>query len=261
MTLPGRAGRAADAAANGSFGVRAIATEVREARESDGDLMTETVPIAATRYTKSCSGASAPRCAAAQLYAPGHPLVARNVVVVHRRRPAPARGRCRRVVDRARRRRGGRRRRADDARRGDPRRPLRQAQVARRRARLDRQGRDRRRTGRHRRRARAAGSSRPATRTTTAFPDFPHVRVGLVRVEQRTQTTLADMATIRKLYSQASSTDADRLGERGARGRGEGDRGAGRRGRTGAGRQPEPQRARGAHRRCAASTTTRSRTW
>jgi len=40
----------------------------------------------------------------------------------------------------------------------------------------------------------------------TSWPDFPHVRVGLVRVEQRTQTTLADMATIRKLYSQASAT-------------------------------------------------------
>ncbi len=40
----------------------------------------------------------------------------------------------------------------------------------------------------------------------TAWPDFPHVRVGLVRVEQRTQTTLTDMPTIRALYSRASST-------------------------------------------------------
>jgi len=39
-----------------------------------------------------------------------------------------------------------------------------------------------------------------------AFPDLPHVRIGLVRIELRTQTSLADMATIRKLYSQASST-------------------------------------------------------
>jgi putative nucleotidyltransferase with HDIG domain len=38
------------------------------------------------------------------------------------------------------------------------------------------------------------------------FPDLPHVRVGLVRVDERTQASLADMATIRKLYSQASST-------------------------------------------------------
>jgi len=37
------------------------------------------------------------------------------------------------------------------------------------------------------------------------FPDLPHVRIGLVRIEQRTQASLADMATIRKLYSQASS--------------------------------------------------------
>jgi putative nucleotidyltransferase with HDIG domain len=38
------------------------------------------------------------------------------------------------------------------------------------------------------------------------LPNLPHVHLGLVRVEQRTQTTLADMATIRKLYSRASST-------------------------------------------------------
>jgi putative nucleotidyltransferase with HDIG domain len=38
------------------------------------------------------------------------------------------------------------------------------------------------------------------------FPNLAHVRVGLVRVEERTQTTLADMATIRRLYSRASST-------------------------------------------------------
>jgi putative nucleotidyltransferase with HDIG domain len=38
------------------------------------------------------------------------------------------------------------------------------------------------------------------------FPALPHVRIGLVRIEQRTQASLADMATIRKLYTQASST-------------------------------------------------------
>jgi putative nucleotidyltransferase with HDIG domain len=38
------------------------------------------------------------------------------------------------------------------------------------------------------------------------FPDLPHIRVGLVRIEQRTQASVADMATIRKLYTQASST-------------------------------------------------------
>ena len=38
------------------------------------------------------------------------------------------------------------------------------------------------------------------------FPEFAHVRVGLVRIEQRTQASTADMATIRKLYTQASST-------------------------------------------------------
>jgi putative nucleotidyltransferase with HDIG domain len=40
----------------------------------------------------------------------------------------------------------------------------------------------------------------------TAWPDLPHVRVGLVRIEQRTETTLNDMPTIRALYSRASST-------------------------------------------------------
>ncbi len=39
-----------------------------------------------------------------------------------------------------------------------------------------------------------------------AFPDLPHVRIGLVRIEDRTQASVADMATIRKLYSQACST-------------------------------------------------------
>ncbi len=38
------------------------------------------------------------------------------------------------------------------------------------------------------------------------FPDLPHVRVGLVRIEERAQASLADMATIRKLYTTASST-------------------------------------------------------
>ena len=38
------------------------------------------------------------------------------------------------------------------------------------------------------------------------FPELPHVRVGLVRIEERAQASLADMATIRKLYMQASST-------------------------------------------------------
>jgi putative nucleotidyltransferase with HDIG domain len=42
--------------------------------------------------------------------------------------------------------------------------------------------------------------------TEIPFPNLAHVRIGLVRVEERTQTTLADMATIRKLYSRASST-------------------------------------------------------
>jgi putative nucleotidyltransferase with HDIG domain len=36
--------------------------------------------------------------------------------------------------------------------------------------------------------------------------ELPHVRVGQVRVEQRVQTSLADMATLRRLYSEASAT-------------------------------------------------------
>jgi putative nucleotidyltransferase with HDIG domain len=39
----------------------------------------------------------------------------------------------------------------------------------------------------------------------SAWPDFPHVRVGLVRVEPRTRTTLTDMAAVRALYSRAST--------------------------------------------------------
>ncbi len=36
--------------------------------------------------------------------------------------------------------------------------------------------------------------------------DLPHVRIGQVRVEQRVQTSLADMATLRRLHSEASAT-------------------------------------------------------
>lgn len=50
-------------------------------------------------------------------------------------------------------------------------------------------------------RLRAAGQA-----DAPRFPDLAHVRIGLVRVEQRTQASLADMATIRKLYTQASTT-------------------------------------------------------
>jgi putative nucleotidyltransferase with HDIG domain len=39
-----------------------------------------------------------------------------------------------------------------------------------------------------------------------AFPDLPHVRIGLVRIEERSQASVSDMATIRKLYTQACST-------------------------------------------------------
>ena len=37
------------------------------------------------------------------------------------------------------------------------------------------------------------------------WPEMPHVRIGQVRVEQRVETSLADMVTIRRLYKQATS--------------------------------------------------------
>lgn len=40
------------------------------------------------------------------------------------------------------------------------------------------------------------------------WPELPHVRVGQVRVDQRVETSLADMATIRGLYAKASETAA-----------------------------------------------------
>ncbi len=40
------------------------------------------------------------------------------------------------------------------------------------------------------------------------WPELPHVRVGQVRVDQRVETSLADMATIRNLYTKASETAA-----------------------------------------------------
>jgi putative nucleotidyltransferase with HDIG domain len=38
-----------------------------------------------------------------------------------------------------------------------------------------------------------------------AFPSFPHIRVGRVTVEQRLESSLADMATIKRLYNDAVS--------------------------------------------------------
>lgn len=37
------------------------------------------------------------------------------------------------------------------------------------------------------------------------WPELPHVRVGLVRVEERVETSLADMETIRRLYTEAAT--------------------------------------------------------
>jgi len=44
----------------------------------------------------------------------------------------------------------------------------------------------------------------PVSGSDTPWPELPHVRVGQVKVEQRVETSLADMATIRKLYSSAT---------------------------------------------------------
>ena len=38
-----------------------------------------------------------------------------------------------------------------------------------------------------------------------AWPDLPHIRVGLVRVDERVETSLADMETIRRLYTEAAT--------------------------------------------------------
>ena len=37
------------------------------------------------------------------------------------------------------------------------------------------------------------------------WPELPHVRVGQIRVEQRVETSMADMVTIKRLYSQAAN--------------------------------------------------------
>lgn len=37
-----------------------------------------------------------------------------------------------------------------------------------------------------------------------SWPELPHVRVGQIKVEQRVETSMADMVTIKRLYSQAS---------------------------------------------------------
>jgi putative nucleotidyltransferase with HDIG domain len=41
-----------------------------------------------------------------------------------------------------------------------------------------------------------------------AWPELPHVRVGQIKVEQRVETSVADMTTIKRLYSQARETAA-----------------------------------------------------
>jgi putative nucleotidyltransferase with HDIG domain len=48
--------------------------------------------------------------------------------------------------------------------------------------------------------ARRIGSDGPSD-----FPSFPHIRVGQIQVEERVEGTLADMATIRRLYADAVS--------------------------------------------------------
>ena len=40
------------------------------------------------------------------------------------------------------------------------------------------------------------------------WPDLPHVRVGQIKVEQRVETSMADMVTIKRLYSQATTAAA-----------------------------------------------------
>ena len=42
-----------------------------------------------------------------------------------------------------------------------------------------------------------------------AFPEIPHIRVGRVAVEQRVESSLTDMATIKRLYSDAVSVAGD----------------------------------------------------
>jgi len=44
----------------------------------------------------------------------------------------------------------------------------------------------------------------PANAPDVPWPDLPHARVGQVKVEQRVETSLADMATIRGLYMKAT---------------------------------------------------------
>ena len=46
----------------------------------------------------------------------------------------------------------------------------------------------------------------PANAPDMPWPDLAHVRVGQVKVEQRVETSLADMATIRGIYTKATQT-------------------------------------------------------
>ena len=50
---------------------------------------------------------------------------------------------------------------------------------------------------------------RPSHETASEFPSFAHIRVGRIEVEPRVSESLADMATIRRLYSDAVAVAAE----------------------------------------------------
>ena len=55
------------------------------------------------------------------------------------------------------------------------------------------------------RRAVTALESRANEEAAVSMPEFPHIRVGRMTVEQRVEGSLADMAAIKRLYNDAVS--------------------------------------------------------
>ena len=50
-----------------------------------------------------------------------------------------------------------------------------------------------------------SAEARKASAAASGLPSFPHIRVGRIHVEERVETSLADMATIGRLYADAVS--------------------------------------------------------
>ena len=150
----------------------------------------------------------------AQLYAPAHPLVSAQHGGAHRSHRT---GHRQAALDHARHRRRRIRRRRRAGAEGE-RHDERPAATAAARGRRAHRHRSRRRPRGNRVARDGPGLARPASwmrRSRRSFPTLPHIQIGRIQVEQRVDTSLADMASIRAMYSDAAKL-AERLWDQAA---------------------------------------------